>query len=190
MIFTRLLLTVTVAALTTPALAHTGTHSFSGFLPGFHHPLSGLDHMLAMVGVGLFAASLGGRALWAVPTSFLLTMLMGGALGLTGVEIPAVEAGIAMSVITLGVVMTLGWSWPVTAAMGFVGVFAVFHGLAHGSEIPSGADAAFYSLGFTAASAILHILGIGMSCMAQNHSRAIRSVGAAMTVVGLVLALG
>jgi urease accessory protein len=183
------LVTIFVAA-TTPALAHTGHDAASGFLAGLSHPLGGLDHVLAMVSVGLFAVLLGGRALWALPMSFVGMMLAGGILGLTGIEVPAVEFGIAMSIIVLGAVVTWRRQWPIQAAVALVGVFAVFHGYAHGVEIPFGSDAVLYSLGFALATAMLHGAGIAAGLLTLGHSTVMRIAGAAVTMTGLVLALG
>jgi urease accessory protein len=188
--FKRSALAATLIAATTPALAHTGQHAFSGFLAGFAHPLTGLDHTLAMVGVGLFASLLGGRALWAVPASFVGMMLIGGMMGLSDIGLPAVEFGIAASVIVLGAVVSLGRAWPVGAAMTLVGVFAIFHGHAHGAGIPAEAGAAPYGLGFTLASAALHGLGIVLGAAAARQTYAGRLAGAAVAIAGVVLLVG
>jgi urease accessory protein len=172
-----------------PAYAHTGFHA-SGFSAGVLHPLTGLDHALAMVAVGLFAAMLGGRALWAVPGSFVAMMLIGGALGVAGVAVPAVEIGIAVSVLVLGFVVALGRSWSLGSAMALAGGFAVFHGYAHGAEIPAGAGALSYSLGFAAASAVLHLAGKGAGMVTLGRWKIARPAGAAVAIAGLVLALG
>ncbi|MBM6580671.1 HupE/UreJ family protein [Microvirga sp. BT689] len=177
-----------LAVAATPALAHTGTHSVSGFAAGFLHPLGGFDHMLAMVGAGLFAALLGRSALVVVPASFVLMMMTGGAIGMAGFQIPAVEALIAASVVAVGVVVALGWPWPRSAAATLVGFFAVFHGYAHGIEIPIGADAFPYILGFALASAALHSFGVILSRMTSSYRNAAKSIGAAITFAGLVLA--
>jgi len=171
-----------------PALAHTGFHEASGFGAGFLHPFGGLDHALAMVAVGLFAALLGGRALWAIPASFVSMMLVGGAMGLTGVEVPAVEIGIVASVVVLGVILALGYRCLISVAMGLTGMFAVFHGYAHAVEIPAGASAALYCLGFAAASALLHGAGVALG-LALGHRPMIRVTGALISVAGLVLTL-
>ena len=186
----RSILIATVLAAATPALAHTGEHSMSGFLSGIAHPLGGLDHALAMISVGLFAAMLGGQALWALPLSFVGMMLVGGMLGMSGIEIPAVEFGIAASVVVLGAVVTWGRQWPIQAAVALVGVFAVFHGYAHGAEIPSGSDAVLYSLGFALATAMLHGAGIAAGLLTFGHSTVTRLAGAAVTTTGIVIALG
>jgi urease accessory protein len=178
-----------LAVAATPALAHTGTHSVSGFVAGFLHPLGGFDHMLAMLGVGLFAALLGRGALVVVPASFVLMMMAGGAIGMAWFQIPAVEASIAASVVVVGAVVALGWPWPASAAAMLVGFFAIFHGYAHGAEIPTGANALPYILGFALASAALHSLGVVLSRTALVSRNANRALGAAITVAGLVLAI-
>jgi urease accessory protein len=185
--------TILAAALTmaaTPAFAHTGMHMTSGFAAGFLHPLGGIDHMLAMVGVGLFAALLGRSALIAVPGSFVLMMLVGGALGMAGFNIPAIEAAIAASVVAVGAVVALGWSWPVSGAAMLVGFLAIFHGYSHGAEIPSGATAFPYSMGFALASAALHSFGIALSYAVLGRKQLGRLFGAAIAVTGFILTLG
>ena len=178
-----------LAVAATPALAHTGAHSVSGFAAGFLHPLAGSDHMLAMVGAGLFAALLGRSALVVVPASFVLMMMAGGAIGMAGFQIPAVEALIAASVVAVGAVVALGWPWQRSAAATLVGFFAVFHGYAHGIEIPIGADAFPYILGFAVASAALHSFGVILSRMTSSYRNATKSIGAAITFAGLVLVI-
>jgi len=176
-----------LAGAATPAVAHTGIHSVSGFAAGFLHPLGGLDHMLAMIGVGLFAALLGRGALLAVPASFVLMMMAGGALGMAGVEIPAVEVAIAASVVAVGSVVAWGWAWPTSAAAMLVGFFALFHGYAHGAELPVGASGLTYGLGFALASAALHSLGIILSQINLGAGKVTRPLGVAITIAGLVL---
>jgi urease accessory protein len=151
------------AALTlvpTAALAHPGIGEMHGFVHGFTHPLGGLDHILAMVTVGIFAWQLGGRALWLVPATFVLAMAIGGALAMTGV--PVLETGIAASVIVLGAIVALGIKAPLAIAMGLVGLFAIFHGHAHGSEMPLAAATGVYAAGFMLATALLHMTGIAI----------------------------
>ncbi|EIM28157.1 HupE/UreJ family protein [Microvirga lotononidis] len=188
--FTRSIATMLLLAAATPALAHTGHDTASGLLAGISHPMGGLDHVLAMVSVGLFATLLGGRALWALPASFVGMMLVGGLMGLAGVGIPAVEIGIAASVVVLGAVVSLGWAWPVGAAMALVGLFAIFHGYAHGAEIPAEAGAALYSAGFALASMGLHGLGIALGLLTARQAHASRLAGAAVAVAGIVLLAG
>jgi len=151
----RLGLAALAALAPTLAFAHPGVAGHThGFLHGFSHPIGGIDHILAMVAVGIFAANLGGRALWAVPLTFMGFMAVGGTLGILGVPLPFVEVGIAMSIVVLGIAVAVNWDWPVTAAMAMVGLFAVFHGHAHGTEMPLDASGAAYAAGFVAASCI------------------------------------
>lgn len=144
------------------AFAHTGVGQTVGFVHGFTHPVSGLDHVLAMVLVGVLAWQLGGRAPWLVPTTFVSVMAAAGALGMMGISVPFVEAGIASSVIVLGAVVALGIRAPVAIAAGVVGLFAIFHGHAHGSEMPAAAGGITYAAGFMLATAALHIAGIAL----------------------------
>ena len=144
--FFLILGTLFVAA--TPALAHTGVGSVSGFSAGFGHPIGGLDHVLAMVAVGILAAQLGGKSAWLVPASFVTMMVIGGILGINGVHVPFVELGIVGSVIILGAVIALGRELPMGLAMALVGLFAIFHGHAHGTEMPMDASGLEYAFGF------------------------------------------
>jgi urease accessory protein len=196
---TRLALRAIAAAaatlLPTAAWAHTGAGSAVGFVHGFVHPVSGIDHVLAMIAVGIFAANLGGRALWAVPATFVSVMALGGALGMAGIAVPFVEIGIAGSVIVLGLAVALRWQWPVAAAMALVGAFAVFHGHAHGAEMPVDASGFEYAAGFMIATALLHAVGIGFGLgiarFGRVHApRAIQFGGVAMAVAGLGLLSG
>ncbi|MEQ1953787.1 HupE/UreJ family protein [Mesorhizobium sp. CN2-181] len=186
-------LAATLIFLPSAALAHTGVGDTSGFLHGFSHPLSGPDHILAMTMVGLFAWQLGRRALWLVPASFVAVMALGGLLGGTGVEVPYVETGIALSVVVLGAVVALGVKAPVAAAMGLVGLFAMFHGHAHGAEMPEDAAGVAYAAGFMIATVLLHVIGIGIGLLIGKGSErygqvVVRSAGglAAVTGVGLL----
>jgi urease accessory protein len=148
-----------------------------------------MDHVLAMVTVGLLAALLGKRALWAVPASFVAMMLVGGLLGLAGIEVPAVEAGILASIVVLGLVVATGKTWSVGPAVGLVGMFALFHGYAHGAEMPIGVGALSYSLGFMGATALLHGAGIIIGLTAVKHRQIIRLAGAASALAGVALAV-
>ena len=181
----------------TPALAfaHTGVGDAHGFAHGFLHPIGGLDHVLAMVAVGIFAANLGGRALWAVPASFVALMAFGGFLGMAGIDLPFVELGIALSVVALGGAVALGWkNWPLDAAMALVGVFALFHGHAHGAEMPEAASGAAYAAGFMLATATLHLVGIGIGLaigkVGAHAPRVIQALGAVVAVAGMGLLAG
>jgi len=177
------------------AEAHTGVGATMGFFHGFGHPFSGLDHILAMVAVGLFAAHLGGRALWLVPSAFVGMMAVGGALGISGVEVPFVELGIAASVIVLGVAVALRFSLPTAAAMALVGFFAIFHGHAHGAEMPSAASGLTYALGFMLATAILHGIGLGIGLGLGRFDKSTSSAfarfaGSAMALAGVGILTG
>jgi urease accessory protein len=177
------------------AEAHTGAGMTHGFTSGFGHPLSGVDHILAMVAVGMFAAHLGGRALWLVPCSFVAMMAVGGVLGITGVDLPLVEIGIAMSVIVLGALVALQTSMPTVVAMGIVGFFALFHGHAHGAEMPEDAGGLTYAVGFMLATVLLHVggigLGLGVSRLASAYSRRIiQAGGVAMAAAGVGILTG
>ena len=153
---------LSVMAATAPALAHTGVGAAHDLAHGVLHPLTGVDHILAMVAVGLFAAHLGGRALWLVPATFVAIMAVGGAIGMSGLPIPFVETGIALSVVALGLVLMTRIAPPVGVAMALVGLFAIFHGHAHGAETPADVGALNYALGFLAATVLLHACGVGL----------------------------
>ncbi|HRW65764.1 MAG TPA: HupE/UreJ family protein [Candidatus Competibacter sp.] len=169
--------------------AHTTGLPHMDLFTGVEHPFSGLDHILAMVAVGLWAAQLGGRALWLVPLTFVLTMAVGGALGLLGVPLPMVELGIAGSVVVLGVLVALASRLPLAVSMSLVGLFALFHGYAHGAEMAAESSALWYGLGFMLATATLHALGIGMALAAGRGvpARLVRVGGAAIAASGMLL---
>ena len=185
------------AALMTPAaaFAHTGLGETGGLVHGFMHPIGGLDHVLAMVMVGVLAAQIGGRALWLVPATFVAVMAFGGALGVAGLPLPFVEIGIALSVVILGGMVALRRETSLLAAAGIVGLFAVFHGYAHGAEMPADASGLAYASGFMAATALLHVAGIGLGMAIARLSTVtgpalVRSAGALAAVAGLGLLTG
>ncbi len=174
---------LTTAALTlipTAAFAHPGIGDAHGFVAGFAHPLGGLDHILAMVTVGIFAWQLGGRALWLVPATFA-----GGALGMAGVPVPFVELGIAISVIVLGAIVAFARKAPLAIAVGIVGLFAIFHGHAHGTEMPLDATGGAYAAGFLLATALLHVAGIalGFAIGRIAHGRAAYQLGGSLVAL-------
>ncbi len=177
----------TLAAMASGAEAHVGVGHTHGFIHGFMHPIGGMDHVLAMVAVGLFAAILGGRARWAVPMSFVAMMAVGGAVGIAGITVPFVEIGIALSVLVLGALVALQTKLPVAIASALVGVFAVFHGVAHGAEMPVDASGIQYALGFVAATAVLH--GVGLA-IGFSMTRFAKLGGVAIAVAGLGLVTG
>jgi urease accessory protein len=189
------LLAATATLLPATAFAHTGVGPAGGFAHGLAHPISGLDHMLAMVMVGVLAWQIGGRALWLVPATFVLVMALGGMLGVAGVDLPFVEAGIAVSVIVLGAIVAAGIKAPTAVAMGIAALFAVFHGHAHGSEMPADAGGLAYGLGFMLGTALLHLAGIGAGLLigriAERHGPlAMRAAGGAAVVAGVGILTG
>jgi len=186
-------LAVLAALLALPAVAqaHPGHGLAQGFAPGFAHPLLGLDHELAMIAIGLWAAQAGGRALWAVPATFVGVMALGGALGMAHVSVPFIEPGIAASVLVLGLLIAFAVRLPMVAAVPLVALFAIFHGHAHGAEMPETASGAAYGIGFLLATAALHGAGIGLGMLIQRCTVApvIRFAGAAIAVAGVYVAL-
>jgi urease accessory protein len=176
------------------AMAHTGVGATGGFAHGFWHPIGGLDHVLAMVLVGMLAWQLGGRALWLVPSAFVAVMAVGGALGIAGVALPMVELGIALSIVVLGAAVAFGLRAPVAVAMAITGLFAVFHGHAHGGEMPADAAGLTYGAGFMLATAALHLCGIGLGlavgAIGDRSGLAIRSAGGLAAIVGLAFLTG
>jgi len=188
----RLLPLLAVFLLPALAQAHPGIPGHThGFANGLAHPVTGLDHICAMVAVGLWAAQRGGRALWLVPSVFVSVMALGGALGMAAVPIPFVEPGIAASVLVLGVLIAAAVRLPLPASALLVGVFAVFHGYAHGVEMPGSASGLACGLGFVAATASLHLLGIGFGLLAQRFAsaRLVRCAGGAIAACGVYLCL-
>jgi urease accessory protein len=177
-----------LAALLWPALAwaHAEQGRAEGLVSGLRHPVSGLDHVLAMVAVGLWGAQLGPPAIWLLPVTFPMVMAFGGMLGLAGVALPGVEVAIAASGIALGLAVLSEWRPPPWLGALLVGFFAVFHGHAHGVELPSGADGVLYSAGFVAATGTLHAAGIvvGLVHRWPSGRAALRAAGAAVALAG------
>jgi urease accessory protein len=187
----RFLLAGLLVLLPAVACAHVGVGATHGFDHGFAHPFSGADHLLAMVAVGVLAAHLGGRALWLVPLTFVSVTAAAGVAGMAGVALPAVEIGIALSLVVLGLMIALRLDTPVAAAMVLVGFFAIFHGYAHGAEMGDASGLA-YGLGFVTATAFLHALGIGLglsiSRLGERHATRMAQVGGgAMALFGIVI---
>jgi urease accessory protein len=173
------------------AWAHPEIAHATGFAAGFGHPMTGADHMLAMIAVGLWAAQMGGRAIWAVPGAFVGMMLVGGALGISGVYFPQIEEGIVISVLVLGILIAGAFRVPLFASAMLVGVFALFHGNAHGIEMPAAAAAVSYAAGFALATAMLHALGMaaGIAMQKVNTDRMTRFAGCAIALVGIYIAV-
>ena len=170
-----------------PALAHVQEGQAAGFFTGLRHPVSGLDHVLAMVAVGLWGAQLGAPAIWLLPVTFPLVMAFGGFLGLLGIPLPGVEVGIAASAILLGTMIAKEARPPLGLAAAMVAFFAVFHGHAHGAELPAGQSGLTYSIGFVIATGCLHATGIGIGVIHRwGWGRiALRVAGAAVAAAGV-----
>jgi len=172
----------------TPALAHVQEGQTQGLVNGLLHPISGLDHVLAMVSVGLWGAQLGPPAVWLLPVTFPMVMAVGGFLGLVGIHVPGVEIGIALSVLLLGLMVALEGKPALVAAAVLVGAFAIFHGHAHGTELPPGQSGLMYSLGFVVATGALHGLGIAIGAVHRwpIGRVALRAAGAVAALAGSV----
>lgn len=182
--------TAAILVMATAAEAHTGHGATNAFTAGLAHPLGGLDHLLAMVAVGLWAGIAGGRALWLWPASFVGAMLIGGGLGMAGVPMPLVEQGIVGSVIVIGLAAALAFSPNLMVGMAIAALAGLFHGHAHGTEVPADASGVAYSVGFAAATALLHAGGIAATVAATRFSLpfAARTAGGLTAVAGVVLA--
>lgn len=193
----KVILALCLGIAATPALAHVPHGIYGSFAAGFTHPLFGLDHLLAMVAVGLWAGMLGGRALWAVPAAFVTVMIGGFALALTGAWLPMVEPMILASTVVLGLVIAMAVSLDIRASASIVGLFALFHGFAHGTEL-GGAGAVQFAAGFAVATALLHAVGVAAGIAAgrivpragERKHVITRALGAAVAVAGIGLALG
>lgn len=182
----RAFVLLVLASLGGAAAAHTDAAAPGGFAAGFLHPLAGMDHLLAMVAVGLWGAALGAPLVWTLPVVFPLLMVAGGVLGIAGIGLPAVEAGIALSVLLLGLAVAAAWRAPVAAAVALVALFGVLHGHAHGTELPEAASPAAYAAGFVLATGLLHLGGILLGALDRlpRGAMAVRCIGAAMAVAG------
>jgi urease accessory protein len=176
-------------AIPVPAAAHTNPGVASGFLSGVTHPLTGIDHVLAMVAVGIWGTQLGRPAIWLLPISFPVVMALGGVLGIRGIPIPGVEIGIAASALFLGLMIVLSARVPIAIAAALVGSFAIFHGYAHGKELPVAADPLAFGVGFVLITGLLHIAGIGIGVMGRwpNGLRVLRGIGAGICLAGVYL---
>lgn len=186
-----------LAALFAPgfAWAHAETGVTGGLLSGLMHPINGLDHLLAMVAVGLWGAQLRQPAIWLLPITFPLIMTIGGLLGLAGTPLPYIEIAIALSALVLGLMVALNARMPVAIAMAVVGVFALFHGHAHGTEIPHAANPLAYGVGFVVATGLLHLAGIVFGTLTHWPwgANAVRLAGVGIATLGgyfLALAMG
>jgi urease accessory protein len=183
-----------IAALLVPtaAFAHVGVGSTASFAAGIAHPLSDLDHIAVMIAVGLWAALNGGRSLWVWPAAFVSVMLVGGALGMAHVPVPFVEPGILASVVALGLLVALAVDLPLWVGVAVIGLFAIFHGHAHGSEVAENVGGLEYMAGFALATATLHAIGVGIAIgLSRAHLRGlVRAGGVACVMVGVALFTG
>ena len=170
-----------------PAQAHIRQGEATGFLSGLAHPVSGLDHIIAMVAVGLWGAQLGAPAIWLLPVTFPMVMAFGGFLGLIGIPLPGVEIGIALSGVLLGAMVLFEIKAPLYLAAALVGIFGLYHGHAHGAELPPGENGLLYSLGFVLATGALHAAGIGIGTIHRWHwgRAALRLAGAGISLGGV-----
>lgn len=182
---------ILLVAAAMPAYAHVGIGTTTSFTAGFTHPLSGLDHMTVMIAVGLWGALKGGKAIWAWPAAFVGVMLAGAVLGMAHVPVPFVEPGILASVVALGLLVALAVDLPVSAGVAIIGLFALFHGHAHGTEVPENTGGLEYMAGFAVATALLHAVGIAAALGLGMRFRGLaRVAGAACAAIGLGLAFG
>ena len=183
---TRHLFPLVLVLVATPAFAHSENGVAIDFWGGFTHPIFGPDHVIAMVAVGLWGAFLGAPAIWLLPVVFPLVMAVGGAVGVAGVPLPGVETGIAISAIALGGMVAFAAKPPLWIAAVLVGAFAIFHGHAHGAELPVGADAVAFSMGFVIATGMLHLAGIAFGGLSRWPAGriAVRSMGAIICLLG------
>jgi urease accessory protein len=183
-------LMVAVAGWATSAHAHGG--ETGGFLTGLSHPVSGLDHIAAMIAVGLWGSQLRKPAIWVLPVVFPMVMAFGAFLALIGLGLPGVEVGIALSAIVLGAMVLLAARLPLPVAILFVSVFALFHGQAHGTELPPGQDSLVYSMGFVISTGLLHAAGIGIGFLdrLRGGQVVVRALGGVILVGGLIFLVG
>jgi urease accessory protein len=167
--------------------AHVESGQAAGFVTGLQHPWSGLDHILAMIAVGLWGAQLGNPAIWLLPIAFPMMMAMGAMMGLLGIPVPGVEVGIALSAIVLGTMILAQVRPKLAVAMAMVGVFAIFHGHAHGTELPPGQSGLLYSMGFVIATGCLHAVGIALGLVngLPAGNLALRGAGSFIAVMGV-----
>ena len=174
--------------LVTTASAHTEKGAAGGFISGFLHPITGLDHIVAMVAVGLWGAFLGKKAMWALPVIFPMVMALGGALGILGVPLPYVEIGIALSGVVLGLMVAFAVRPPLWVAGVLVGIFAIFHGHAHGTELPNAASPLTFAIGFVISTGLLHLAGIAFGLLTKWPwgMAVVRAGGALIALTGFL----
>jgi urease accessory protein len=188
----RLILMVALLLVPVRVLAHVTGDVAGGLASGFLHPISGLDHVVAMVAVGLWGAQLGRPAIWILPVTFPIVMALGGVMGVRGVPVPPVEVGIALSAIVLGLMVALSLRPALWVAAVIVGVFAIFHGYAHGTELPRSAQPLAYGAGFVLTTGMLHVCGIVIGTVTRwkPGRLAVRACGAVVAAVGVYFLTG
>lgn len=188
------LLAITLAFLGTafPVLAHAGDGYGGGFITGFTHPILGWDHVAAMVAVGLLGAFLGAPSIWILPVVFPLVMALGAVVGILGIPVPAVETGIALSAVVLGLMIAFALKPPIWVSAAIVGAFAVFHGYAHGTELPATVNAFAYAVGFVIATGMLHLIGIAFGILVKWPAGrvAVRGAGGLISLAGVAFLTG
>ena len=186
------IIAMTILFLPTLAHAHPGASGHShGFLNGFIHPLMGPDHICAMLAIGILAVQCGGRALWLLPSSFVSSMMLGGLLGMKNIPFGPVEVGISISVLILGLLIACSAQLPVVSGMAIASGFALFHGYAHGAEMPDTAMGLAYGVGFSVATAGLHMAGISLGLLSKKLGsiQSLRLAGGAFMIYGIFLCL-
>lgn len=189
-----ILVAVWISLIPTMVYAHDGNVlPLGGFLNGLIHPVLGYDHLLAMLSVGILSAQIGGRAIWTVPATFVSVMALGGALGLIDIGLPSTEMGIAASLVILGSIIAAERRLPILLAMAGVGFFAIFHGYAHGAEMPQTAEPVAYATGFLTGTALIHIAGVVIGDIAKHYPRGpivLRVGGSLIAIVGILFIIG
>lgn len=175
-----------------PALAHSSDGYGGGFVAGFTHPILGWDHVAAMVAVGLWGAFLGAPAIWILPVVFPLVMALGAVAGILGIPVPAIETGIALSAVVLGLMIVFAMKPPIWLAAIIVGSFAIFHGYAHGTELPASVNAFAYAVGFVISTGLLHLIGIAFGLLVKWPAgrAAVRGAGALISLAGVAFLTG
>jgi len=181
-----------VAMMPEVAQAHVTEGPIGGFTAGIAHPFTGIDHLTAMLAVGIWGAQMGGRSVWTLPVTFPLVMTIGGILGMAGVPLSHIETGIALSMLVLGAAIVLAWRPPEWVALAVIAVFAICHGYAHGVELPDAADPAAYATGFVVATGAIHVIGIGIGLSLGKlfHGWFSRGLGGGVAAAGLYFLLG
>lgn len=170
------------------ASAHLTSSAGGGLQAGFDHPFTGYDHFLAMFAVGLWGAQIGDRRVWTLPVAFPMMMVVGGIAAIIGLPLVGIETGIALSIVVLGAAIAASWKPTEWVSLLIIAFFALYHGYAHGSELPQAAEPADYAIGFVLATGLIHVIGIGVGLLFAPlwHGRACRALGAAIAIAGVV----